>query len=294
MTDQTLNPEIIYEDAQILVVNKPAGVVVNQAQSVKGVTIQQWLYQRYPIFQQPPQVSQSEIDEEITKQKLAGEQNANWDTVNQHLFYQRCGIVHRLDKETSGILVIAKTPPVYLHLLQQFRNRTVIKQYLALAHGKIHPETGTINKPIGRLPWNRERFGILQGARPATTEYQVESYYKFTQALVAKHHLPKFLMESEYSLVKLHPLTGRTHQIRVHLKSLNHPIVADKQYAGRKMSRQDRRWCPRLFLHAQTLLLIHPRTQQKIKFQKTLEDELQSVLKSLEQIKTVNDQVSNS
>jgi len=200
-----VEPKVVFQDSQILVLNKPAGWTVNEAETAKGQKIiQKWL---------------TRFDYPLAKNKE-----------------KRSGIVHRLDKETSGLLLVAKTADIFRKLQEQFKKGKIKKTYLALIHGRLEPERGKIKAPIGRLPWRRDRFGVLPGGRSAETAYQINRY--FTKD------------NQEYSLVEIRPITGRTHQIRVHFKFLAHPVVADEFYAGRKTSRQDRTWCPRLFLHA--------------------------------------------
>lgn len=234
---------IVFEDETLLVINKPASVVVNKAESVIGETIQDWAEKKY----------------QISKIKYQKEEEKD--------FYDRAGIVHRLDKETSGLLIIAKNPQVFFHLQSQFKERKVSKKYIALVHGKVAPEKGEVRASIGRLPWNRERFGILPAGKEATTKYKA---------------LAKYLLKKNfYTLLEITPLTGRTHQIRVHLKYLGHPIVGDSFYAGRKVYREDKKICPRLFLHASYLKFYHPKTGNPIELNENLPDDLVQVLAKL-------------
>lgn len=175
----------------------------------------------------------------------------------------RDGIVHRLDKETSGILIVAKTMDAFNELQRQFKERIVEKSYVALAHGRVEPSEGEIKAPVGRLPWRRDRFGILPGGRDSLTFYKVKKYYK------------------DYTLLELFPKTGRTHQIRIHLKHIGHPIVGDTFYAGRKTARRDRLWVPRLFLHASSIKFIHPVTTTQVEFKSELSQDLESSLHGL-------------
>ncbi len=201
-------PKVIFEDKNLLVITKPAGWIVNESTNTgNNPVLQDWLSQNF--------------DYEISKNKEL-----------------RSGIVHRLDKETSGILLVAKTSDVFEKLQKEFADRNVKKTYIALVHGKVQQEKGTIDAPVGRLPWKRTKFGVYEGGRPAQTEYKVIKNY------------------GNFSLLELHPKTGRTHQIRVHLKHIGHPIVSDPLYAGRKTNREDRKWCPRLFLHASELSIL--------------------------------------
>ncbi|MCL4389820.1 MAG: RluA family pseudouridine synthase [Patescibacteria group bacterium] len=177
-------------------------------------------------------------------------------------------IVHRLDKDTSGLLIIAKTPVALENLQAQFKSRTTVKKYLALVHGKVSPQQGSINAPIARSPFNRMHFGVFPGGREATTDYKTISNFKF--------------QISNFSLLELIPHTGRTHQIRVHLKYLGYPIVADPIYGGRKNLQADKRFCPRLFLHATHLEIAHPQTGEILKFDSPLPVDLRKVLDGLQ------------
>lgn len=238
MQSFSFNPNIIFEDHNFLVIEKPANVIVNQADTVKeNTTIQDW-----------------------AGLKLTAEILADKDTD----FAKRAGIVHRLDKETSGLLLIAKNQKSFEYLQNQFKERQVIKKYLLLVHGLVKPRKGSINAPIDRLPWNRKHFGVFPGGRESETDYEVLNYYQF--------------QKNDFSLVEATPHTGRTHQIRVHFKYLGFPLVGDELYAGRKTARNDRKFCSRQFLHAQYLEIKHPSTHKKISFSSSLPPELASVL----------------
>ena len=201
--------------------------------------------------------------------KIKGIENVSGDESTSD-FYKRAGIVHRIDKETSGILLIAKTEDAFISLQQQFKERTVKKTYLALAHGKLVPPQGEIRVPVGRLPWNRRQFGIVAGGREALTEYTVRAYYRSTDK-----------RKELLSFVELNPLTGRTHQIRVHLQYLGHPIYSDFLYAGRKTQREDRKMLSRVFLHAARISFMHPRNQKAVTYEAALPEELQRVMDQL-------------
>lgn len=232
-----MEPEIIFEDESLLILNKPPGWIVNEARTARDQpVIQRWiaLNFKFPIS-------------------------------NDRIF--RNGIVHRLDKETSGILIVAKTEAAFKDLQSQFKARQVKKEYLALAHGKIEPKTGTVEVPVGRLPWNRERFGVLPGGRVAETNYKVKKYYEKEK--------------EKFSFLALKPKTGRTHQIRIHLKHLGYPIVSDEFYAGRKTARADRKWCPRLFLHASKISFKHPGSKKPVNYESGLPQDLMTSLQKL-------------
>lgn len=237
-------PQVIHEDEELLVINKPARWIVNDADTVNGQpTVQKWLRNNFEY----PLVS---ID------------------------YFRSGIVHRLDKETSGVLLIAKTEKFFHHLQKLFKERKVKKNYIALLHGKVEPRKGTIEATVGRLPWNRRRFGVLAGGRDSKTKYKVRAYYLPVQA--------GMLHSTHYTLVDFFPETGRTHQIRIHAKHIGHPIVGDEFYAGRKRARKDRIWCPRLFLHAASISFV--RDGKNAIYKATLPSELTNALNLLEKL----------
>ncbi len=211
-------------------------MVVNRTEAAKGKTLQDWIEQN---FQFP----------------ISGCQ------------FLRNGVVHRLDKETSGLLLIAKTEKAFKDLQKQFKERRVEKGYLALVHGRVIPEKGMIEVPLSRVPRNQRKIGVFLGGRRAQTRYQTRERYRRDS--------------EEYSLLELRPKTGRTHQIRVHLKFVGHPVVGDATYAGRKTARQDRTWCPRQFLHASQIGFFHPETKKKVKFKSSLASDLQAALTHL-------------
>jgi len=231
-------PEIIFEDDSFFILDKPSGWIVNSAVTTKEQpVIQSWLKDNYEY--------------EISK--------------NDEL---RSGIVHRIDKETSGLLIVAKTETAFRELQRQFKEREVSKTYITLVHGEVSPEKGVIEVPVGRLPWRRDRFGVVAGGRDSKTSYEVIDIYKKSNDL--------------YSLVECFPKTGRTHQIRIHMKHINHAIVGDYFYAGRKTSKKDREWCPRLFLHAKKISFTHPVLKKQVEFELNLPSDLKSVLKKLQ------------
>ncbi|HSW97536.1 MAG TPA: RluA family pseudouridine synthase [Candidatus Saccharimonadales bacterium] len=251
---------IIFEDQQILVINKPAGIIVNRAETTKNeITIQDWAEDRIGIINDTSQ------DKDRPKYGEEG-----WDPSLD--FYHRGGIVHRIDKETSGILIIAKTPGAFVKLQNQFKERYVKKTYLALAHGIIKPQKGEISVPVGRLPWDKKRFGILPGGKESKTLYTVVSYYQQVKE------------REKLSLVELYPQSGRTHQIRVHLKYINHPIFSDYLYAGRKTSRNDRNYLSRVFLHAAKIEFTHPGTDETVSFEAAMPLELSDLLNTFEKV----------
>ncbi|HEX7334792.1 MAG TPA: RluA family pseudouridine synthase [Pyrinomonadaceae bacterium] len=225
--------EIVYEDETLVVVNKPAGLVVHPAAGTPSGTLANALAYH---FQQLP--------------------GAN----------VRPGIVHRLDRDTSGLLVVAKTESALENLSDQFRDRTVFKSYLALVHGRV-VGSGKIDQPLARDPSNRTRMAIVRGGRNALTLYRVRRAF------------------DRFTLLDVELKTGRTHQIRVHLAWLKHPVVGDELYGGgRDNTIQDPQLRARIrnlkrhFLHAEKLAFTHPKTKELVSFESPLPDELAQLL----------------
>jgi 23S rRNA pseudouridine1911/1915/1917 synthase len=247
-----MNIEILFEDEDLLIINKPAGITVNRAETTQNeITVQDWAEKHLGITYK-------------ASDKKYGDEG--WKPEDE--FYQRGGVVHRLDKETSGALILAKNPQAFQEVQRQFKEREVKKVYQALAHGKV-PQEGEISVPVGRLPWNKKQFGIVPGGRESKTTYKVLCYYKNTKT------------KEILSLVELYPQSGRTHQIRVHLKYIGHPIFSDFLYAGRKTARNDRKELARVFLHASQISFFHPQTKEQLTFHCPLAGELQELLKTL-------------
>lgn len=241
-----MNIPILYEDEDLVVIDKSPGIIVNRSENAKDETIQDWAEEKLKIKNR--------------KLKIGDED-----------FYNRAGIVHRLDKDTSGLLLIAKNPNAFKNLQSQFFNRLVSKRYITLVHDEVNSATGEIKVPVGRLPWDRRKFGILTSGREASTSFKVISYYSYIS------HKQKNI----YTLLEIIPQTGRTHQIRIHLKYLGHPVVADKLYAGRKTYKKDLKFCPRLFLHAGYLKFQHPERGEWMEIRSELPKDLQGVLENL-------------
>jgi len=238
-----MSPLILYEDDDVMVLDKPPGMVVNRAESVRGETVQDWVEKQsanLPIYQ-------------------STHENAD--------FINRAGIVHRIDKETSGILLVAKNPASFADLQRQFKEREIKKTYLALVHGNI-PEQGEINVPVGRLPWNREHFGVVPGGKESMTRFKRVA--NFTVRVADKNE--------NVSLTEVYPETGRTHQIRVHFKYLGHPLVGDYLYAGRKKGRDDRKDIPRVMLHAWKISFVHPQTGKPLAFESPIPDDMKRII----------------
>lgn len=231
--------EIVYEDEALVVVNKPAGLVVHPAAGIHSGTLANAL--AYHFAQLPD--------------SGAG---------------VRPGIVHRLDRDTSGLLVVAKTEAALEHLSDQFRDRTVFKSYVALVHGRLKTESGKIDQPLARDPSNRTRMAVVRGGRSALSLFRVRQHF------------------DRFTLLDVELKTGRTHQIRVHLAWAKHPVVGDETYgAGRDNTIQDARLrahvrnLGRHFLHAERLAFTHPQTGERVEFKSPLPEELTKLLADL-------------
>jgi 23S rRNA pseudouridine1911/1915/1917 synthase len=216
--------DVLYEDEWVLVINKPAGLVVHPAPGHwRGTLVSALLH--------------------------------HWRGPRTGLDPMRPGIVHRLDKDTSGVLVIAKDPATLADLGAQFRTREVEKQYLAFVWGRLRRRSGTISEPIGRNPTHRKRMAVRHGGREAITSFEV------------CEHL------DGVTVLRLFPKTGRTHQIRVHLAAIGHPIVGDAVY-GRGRTRANGALIHRQALHAERIAFRHPHTGQRVSFAAPLATDL--------------------
>lgn len=227
---------IVYEDQVLLVIDKPAGLVVHPAPGHPRGTLVNALLAYCP---------------EIA---------ASGD--------KRPGIVHRLDRDTSGLILVAKNEKIRRALQRQFKDRQVHKAYLALLIGHLQPAWGRIEAPLGRDPHHRQRMTVLPGGREAITEYHVLEQFAPKTGLAA----------GDYTLVEAEPLTGRTHQIRVHFASIGHPVVGDTVYGWRKRHLP----VPRQFLHAGRLEFKHPRTGVHLVLEAPLPQDLATALALLE------------
>lgn len=237
---------IIFEDSEIVIIDKPSGVVCNRSETFKEETLQDWWDERYGQQSKVDKVHQVESEDE-------------------KYFVERSGLVHRLDRETSGVMVMAKTVQAFVSLLFQFKERLVQKEYSALTHGYWSAREGQISLPIARRRDDRKKFGVREDGRESVTNYEVITEY-------TNWDFPKEMKVDDrgyvgFSLVKFLPKTGRTHQIRVHAKQMGHPIVGDFDYAGRKRNREDRKWCNRVMLQAERIEFEHPRNGKRIHFE---------------------------
>ena len=208
------NIDILYEDNDCLVVNKPAGLMVHSDGRSAGPFLTDWIVTKYP--------ETKGVGDPMTDQ--------TGKPVN------RAGIVHRLDKETSGVLIIAKTVEGHASLKKQFQDRTVKKKYLAFVWGEMKEEFGTIDRPIGRSVSDFRRFSASRGARgemrEAQTYWTKKAVGLFSYNEKSTDSIPD--KKEKFTLIEAEPKTGRTHQIRVHLSAINHPVVGDSLYASGK------------------------------------------------------------
>lgn len=250
--------KIVFEDNEILVVDKPAGLVVNRSRTIKEETLQDLLSKYFNL----------------------GSSLGIGD---------RAGIVHRLDRETSGLLLVAKTQKSFENLQNHFREREVEKEYVCLAHGEINQDSGVIEGDVGRIG-KFGKFGIVKDGRESKTEFKVIEKYEFKtknfdELLFMVHtksrinYLKK--QAKKYTLLNLFPKTGRTHQIRVHIKSIGHPAVSDLIYTPKKLLKFDLMFCPRLFLHASKIKFLHPKFKKDIEFKSGLTRDLKDALSYL-------------
>ena len=224
---QQIALDIVYEDSDLIVVNKPAGMTVHPAPGHRDGTLVNAVLARYPDLQR--------ISETV-----------------------RPGVVHRLDKDTSGLMVVARNERARAMLADQLKRRQFTKRYLALVHGCPDPAEAVVDAPIGRHPKNRKKMAVVAGGREASTRYVVVERY------------PK------HSLVEATPVTGRTHQIRVHLASIGHPLVGDRLY-GRAEAALSRH-----FLHARVLGFRLPSSDEYAEFASELPPDLAGFLAGVE------------
>ncbi len=228
---------VVHQDEHIAVIDKPAGLAVHPGPGHSDHTLVNALLAICPDIQ-----------------GVGGE--------------IRPGIVHRLDKDTSGLMVVAKTHQAHLDVSGQIKARQVDKGYIALAVGKVEPAVGVIDEPIGRDPHHRKRMAVAPDGREARTRYRVLEYIVPSGGA----RVPSGGVRSGYSLLEVVLETGRTHQIRVHLSFLGHPLMGDGVY-GRSSPLLGRQ-----FLHANRLGFRHPATGEPVEFRSELPPELSSVL----------------
>lgn len=222
--------DIVFEDEDILIVNKPKGILVHPTgKDMKGTLANGLLYYNKSI---------ANVGETL-----------------------RPGIVHRLDKDTSGILIIAKNQKSYNELIKQFKAREVKREYIALVHGQLSIKEATINAPIGRDPSNRTKMTVIyENSKEAITDYRVLEEFR------------------NYSLLELSLQTGRTHQIRVHMAHLGHPVVGDRVYSNKS----DEFNLNSQLLHAKKIGFLHPRSKNYLEFEANLPKDFARIVNILE------------
>ena len=227
LTPENIPLDIVYEDDDMIVVNKPQGMVVHPAPGHPDHTLVNALLYHSPL-----------------------------STINGTF---RPGIVHRIDKDTSGLLMVAKNDLAHQSLAEQLRNKTNKREYLALVYGQIKEDEGTIDAPLDRNPQDRKKQAVVKGGRHAVTHFKVIKRY------------------DNFTLVKCILETGRTHQIRVHMKYIGHPLVGDPLYGPRKVIGKNGQ-----FLHAALLGFKHPRTGKEMIFEAPLPENFQKMLDKLD------------
>lgn len=237
--DPTLDSkvQIVFENDDFLVIAKPAGLVVHPSSSTPKGTLVNWLLWKYPDI------------------KTVGEDKL------------RPGIVHRLDKETSGLMVIAKNQKTFTWLKRQFQDRKVTKRYLALVVGEVEDESGEINWPIGRSKQDPTKQVVYKSRAAPESAREAVSYWRVIKRF------------PDYTYLEVVPTTGRMHQIRVHLKTIGHPVVGDLKY-GDPSASSGPKHLGRMFLHASQLSFIGP-TGERFSFSLPLPAELENALKNL-------------
>jgi 23S rRNA pseudouridine1911/1915/1917 synthase len=227
--DPGVEVPVVWHDDQVIVVDKPAGLVVHPGAGHLEATLVHGLLAQFPDVA-----------------RLGGD---------------RPGIVHRLDKGTSGLMVVARTAGAQAALTEQLASRRMSREYLALVAGNLESDAGLIDAPLGRSDTDPTRIRVQSGGRDARTRYEVES--RFNRPLVA-------------TLLRCRLETGRTHQIRVHLASIGHPVVGDDRYRGPSLDRLNRP-----FLHASALAFDHPVTGERMDYLSPLPEDLRSVLATI-------------
>ena len=225
---QDIPLDIVYEDKDVIVINKPQGMVVHPAPgNYKNTLVNALLYHCKDL-----------------------------SSING---VKRPGIVHRIDKDTSGLLMVAKNDYAHNFLAEQLKDKTASRTYVALVHGIVHVKKGIINAPIGRDPKSRVKMAVVKNGKEAITEFTVLKYYK------------------DFTLIECKLKTGRTHQIRVHMDYIGYPLVGDPLYGRRKLKYGNKQ-----YLHAKELSFIHPTTKERVTFTTELPEYFTKFLNELE------------
>ncbi len=252
---------VIFEDEFLAVINKPAGMIVHPGAGASGGTLANAIAWHFLASGKPP-------DAGVIPSYESGPTEGGTDKNDQNR--DRVGIVHRLDKDTSGLIVVVKDEQTHEALSEQFRDRLVFKSYVALVHGSPRENSGTIDRPLARDRWHRTKMTVAANGRHALSMWKVRKRFE------------------KFTLLDVEIKTGRTHQIRVHLASINHPVVGDGTYSeGRDNTVADIdiknhiRILNRFFLHAEKLSFTHPRTGEDASFTVPLATELEEFLTKL-------------
>lgn len=224
---QNLPLDIVYEDKDVIVINKEQGMVVHPAPgNYSGTLVNALLYHCKDL-----------------------------SSING---VKRPGIVHRIDKDTSGLIMVAKNDVSHKFLADQLKDKTASRVYIAIVHGRVHVKKGVINAPIGRDPKSRVKMAVVKDGKDAITEFTVLDYYK------------------DFTLIECRLKTGRTHQIRVHMSYIGYPLVGDPLYGPRKLRYGDKQ-----YLHAKELSFIHPTTKQRVTFTTKTPDYFEKFIKKI-------------
>ena len=244
--------DVVFEDEFLAVINKPAGMIVHPGAGVSSGTLANAVAYHFGRRLSEPESSGSDEQSKIQNLK------------------SKIGIVHRLDKDTSGLIVIAKDEQTHETLAEQFRSRKVFKSYVALVHGSTRENSGTIDRPIARDRWHRTKMTVAANGRHAISTWKVRQRFE------------------KFTLLDVEIKTGRTHQIRVHLASINHPVVGDATYnEGRDNTIADHdikravQTFNRFFLHAERLAFTHPVSGERMEFVQPIPAELEQFLTKL-------------
>ena len=242
--------DIVYEDESLAIINKPAGMVVHPGAGIESGTLANALAHHFKF-----EISDLKLDKADDGQSKI--QNLK----------SKIGIVHRLDKETSGLIVVAKNEEIHDALATQFKDREVFKSYVALVHGSPRENSGKIDRPIARDRWHRTKMTVAANGRNALSLWKVRQRFE------------------KFTLLNVEIKTGRTHQIRVHLASINHPVMGDETYnEGRDKTvadievRNAIQKLNRQFLHAEKLSFSHPKTGERLSFTSEMPAELKELL----------------
>ena len=247
--DSSIEVDLVHVDDHVVVVEKQAGLVMHPGSGVRGATLVNGLLSRFP------------------EMAVVGQR-------------ERPGVVHRLDRGTSGLLVVARSQVAYDHLVGQLRERTVERRYRSVVVGSMAADSGLIDAPLGRSPHYATRRGVVANGLEARTFYEVVERLEAPLSDVDDDHEPTTTGQ-DFTLVLCRLETGRTHQIRVHLMAIGHPVLADSDYGGAVTEPDEAAVLGRPFLHAEKLGFDHPVSGERLEFTSALPHELEVVLDAL-------------